>query len=159
MENYLENVIVAFIFYYLRHRDCSRTLECSMTNVGCRKKRLGWFLWWFGLLCHNYHPCFQCKSRDILYLLLRIILMFKSYSVLHLVLKIVAVLQSWEDVSSGRTRIRIIFIVNNSHNVIWNLLVNLLQVFSNSFKCIDKAEINGLSDQTVERKMFKTWWV
>lgn len=40
MGNYLENIIAAFIFYYLRHRDCSRIIECSMTNVGCRKK--GW---------------------------------------------------------------------------------------------------------------------
>lgn len=45
---------------------------------------------------------------------------------------------------------KIIFLVS-SHNVIWNLLVNLLQVFSNSFKSVDKAEINDLSDQTVER--------
>lgn len=53
-------------FYHLRHRNCSRIIECSITNVRYRKKRPGWFLWWFDLLYHSYHPCFHCKSRDIL---------------------------------------------------------------------------------------------
>lgn len=112
----------AFIFYCLRHRNCSR-IECSMTKVGC-KKRIWLMSKTIWSAVSHHHPGFQCiKYRQLL-------ASFENYFKVWILFIFSFHIKDWCHFPATRWCFfsedteKIIFFVNNSHSVIWNLLLN-----------------------------------